>query len=266
MEDLFNMKLTMQGRLSECCLLSFRVPQGQVRHILPPGLNLATRGDWAFWNVVLCTVEKMRPLAFPRGAGFTYNHVAYRLMVECELRNHSRLQGLYFARSDADDRLMATMGNCMTDFRFHQSSILLCRAKEGETFEGEVISQDGKAGLQLKAKIAVNHDAPPPSPIFKSPTERREFLKYQPVGLSVASDGTEAHLAEVMRDENDWVEKELQITHFTSQFLAPYDIQLEQAIQIAPLDYRWKLGRVLPLHKATHPKRLSRSMEEAWTL
>ena len=49
----------MVGRLSHCVLLSYRTPTDSVRGLLPPGLELRTHNGFAFWNIVVCRVERM---------------------------------------------------------------------------------------------------------------------------------------------------------------------------------------------------------------
>jgi len=41
------MNLTMTGRLCDCALMSFGTPADSVRHLVPDGLELITRGDRA---------------------------------------------------------------------------------------------------------------------------------------------------------------------------------------------------------------------------
>jgi hypothetical protein len=117
--------ITMTGRLSSCVLLSYRTPAAHVRHLVPPPLELVTRGPWAFWNVVACRVERMRPRGAPRWAGVCYHHVAYRLLVRAPgLGPDGRdLEGLYFVRSDADHSLITRGGNVASDFQFHRAEI-----------------------------------------------------------------------------------------------------------------------------------------------
>src|SRR5258705_13594760 len=121
-----NLNLTAAGRLSECLLLSYRTPAESVRRLVPPGLELVTRGPFAFWNVVACTVDRMRPAGLPGCCGVSYHHVAYRLHVQAHAGNgEGTLRGLYFVRSDADSGLVGRLGNLFTDFRFHPADVEL---------------------------------------------------------------------------------------------------------------------------------------------
>ena len=109
-----NITINATGRLSECLLLAYRTPAQNVRHLVPRGLELDTVGDYAFWNVVACTVQDMRPSLLPAACGVDYHHVAYRLYVKGHVAGEDNgagdaggadsrtLRGLYFVRSDRD--------------------------------------------------------------------------------------------------------------------------------------------------------------------
>ena len=78
--------------------------------------------------------------------------------------------------------------------------------------------------------------------------EREAVLKYRPLGLSSGRDGR-LKLAEALRDEEKWREAPVEVltAHWGFfQHLGQGDLHLERAIRVAPVDYRWRLGRWLP--------------------
>ena len=230
------MTLTMVGRLSECLLLAYRVEAGAVRALVPPGLELVTCAGHAFWNVVACRVERMRPPGLPKVLGLSYNHVAYRLYVRA---TSCRVDGLYFVRSDADSRLISVAGNLMTDFRFHPSTITL--SADGPRVNCTV------RGHSADADVMVDNDSPPPSLAtnspFGSPEEAARFLKYRPVAMSVSRRGW-LKLTTVHRHEPDWHERRVRVVKDHLPFLDRFGPRhLELATRVEPLDYRWVLGK-----------------------
>ena len=241
------MKLTMVGRLDECLLLAYRTPVESVRHLVPAGLELLTRGPFAFWNVVACLVQRMRPTGTPAALGLTYHHIAYRLYVRCRTAHNGTLDGLYFVRSDADNTLVSRLGNLLSDFRFHHSTISL-RADDG----GVTLRVRGQGDPQGDADLCVasgqQGDPRPqlaPGSPFSSVEEAATFLKYRPLGLSSADNGRRIRLAEVFRDESGWRETPVSVTGTRWSFfenLGQSDIFLETATRVAPIDYRWRLG------------------------
>lgn len=230
----------MTGRLTDCLLLAFRFPSERARVILPPELEPVTHKGWAFWNVVACKVERMRPLGVPPWLGLTYCHVAYRIYARARTGAGHWLEGLYFVRSDADQRLICFVGNLLTSFRFHPAAVCLstgdhCRA---------AVTANG-ADAWFEAEPDPQPDAPPGS-CFESLDEARSFCKYQPMGLSVGRG--RLHLAEVRRHEADWRETLLKVRCADFEFLRAHgEFALEIASLASPLEYRWRLGQSVPL-------------------
>ena len=122
------MQLTLQGRLADTLLLTYRTPAESVRALLPEGLELVQRGPWAFWSVVCCKVEHLRPGGLPAALGASFHHVAYRLRVQAMTASAEVIDGLYFTHSDADAPLPVlfdALGNKLTDLRLHPAAIAM---------------------------------------------------------------------------------------------------------------------------------------------
>jgi hypothetical protein len=263
-----NFTITTTGRLAACLLLSYRTPAHLVRHLVPRGLDLVTRGGFAFWNVVACRVEAMRPAGLPACCGVSYNHVGYRLHVQARADNGAApLRGLYFVRSDADSALVGGLGNLLSDFHFHPADVELSSDKgvltlavqghdeEHDPRDGEGLGDAADAIVRVAVDGAGDGSsplAPPPGSPCQSAADAERVLKYAPLGLSVDLDGRYVKLAEVLRDEAAWSEKPVRVIESHFRFfdrlgLGREDVQLERATRVAPIDYRWKLGRRIAL-------------------
>ena len=261
------LNLTTAGRLAECLLLSYRTPAAPARGLLPRGLELVTRGGFAFWNVVASRVEHMRPAGLPEWCGVSYHHVAYRLHVQAQAANgDGTLRGLYFVRSDADSGVVGTLGNCLTDFRFHRADVELSngngvltlavrgRNEQPDPRDGEPAGDVGDA----IARVAVETGdagaslAPPPGSPFATAADAERVLKYAPLAMSVDLDGRYLKLVEVLRDEAAWSERPVRVLESHFRFfdtlgLERQDVQLERATRVTPLEYRWRMGRRVAL-------------------
>jgi hypothetical protein len=232
-------KLTMLGRITDCFLLAYRTPLSTVRDLVPPPLELITHRGYAFWNIVLCRVENMRPSLAPKLCGMSYHHVAYRLYVRARTASGQLLDGLYFVRSDADSRFVSLGGNVMTDFQFHPALIDVTR--HGPEQRWCVQSRDGVGDASI---LIANATPTRPASIFDSEKSAADFLKYRPRGLSVAF--PRLRIAEVFRDESRWLEEEVDIREAHWRFfnsIGQNNLALERATRVAPIDYRWRLGR-----------------------
>lgn len=269
--------LTTTGRLSECLLLSYRTPAQAVRHLVPDGIDLLTLDGWAFWNVVACEVENMRPAGVPSCFGVTYRHVAYRLYVKATPAIGEPLRGLYFVRSDADSRLVGRFGNALTDFRFHPANVELAarngvltlavqgrHSAPGAGADGipEGVRPPALVGDAADALVRVEtteaaaaeaaHFVSPGSP-FRTAADAAQFLTYCPLGLSTDLDGKWLKLAEVVRDASAWRENPVRVAEAHFRFferMGQADVHLERATRLAaPIEYRWRLGRRLPVSR-----------------
>lgn len=242
------MTLTMAGRIDRCALFAFRMRAGRVRHLVPEELELVTHDGWAFWNVVVCHVDRMRPAGLPPWTGLSYHHAAYRLHVRARGGDGRVIEGLYFVRSDADGLLIGRMGNLVTDFRFHRARIRLDANDDRMTID---VHPRGGAGARM-AIDARSMDEPvlAPDSCFHTTDEAAHFLTYRPIGLSADPHRRRVRLAEVIRDETQWVETPLRVERGRWSFFDQFGegtAHLERATRVAPVDYRWRLGHAVPM-------------------
>jgi hypothetical protein len=230
--------LTMQGTLRHCWLFTYREAEASVRSLVPPELRLVARGGFAFWNVVCCRVEALRPAPLPAWVGLDYWHVAYRLYVETQT-DEGPVQGLYFLRSDCDRALIAAAGNLLTRYRFHHAAI-------------EVAVEEGAVEIRIdppgaRARVTVARRTAPAlaqgSP-FSTLEEAGRELKYQPFGLSVPRRGA-VNVVAIQRDENAWVSTLRHVEHAEWDFFKERDVAPEVCYDVMPIRYRWHRGRPL---------------------
>ena len=240
--------IEMRGLLAPCLLLTYRVGADAVRGLLPCGLALSTFRGWAFWNVVLCRVSAMRPRGAPRCLGVDYSHVAYRLHARAVAADGRELDGLYFVRSDADRAWLARAGNLVTDLRFEKSRIAW--AGNDQTMTVRVSnSPTGRGDADVIVRPGA-YTLPPGDSCFDSPRSASAFLKYRPLGLATDRTGCRLRLTEVLRNERDWRERPVAVERARFAFfdrLKMPAMHLERAVTVAPIAYRWRLGRSLPL-------------------
>jgi Uncharacterized conserved protein (COG2071) len=238
------MKLEMVGRLDECFLLSYGIDPAQAAGLVPAGLELITCRGAAFFNIVICHVDRMRARFTPRALGVTYWHIAYRVQVRATLADDRPIEGLYFLRSDIDRPLFGFIGNRLTDFHFHAARVRFSNDDEA-AWRLRVEPTAGDALASLAVRRAASNSLAPGSP-FASLEERERVLKYAPFGLSVSNSGQCLRVAEVIRDEALWREEPVEVEAADWSYprsLGLRDLRLERATRVAPIDYRWRIGR-----------------------
>lgn len=219
--------ITMKGRLDRCWLFTFRSPEAEARAFVPSPLALVTREGQAFWNVVVCRVEAMRPRGLPGFLGMGYWHVAYRLHVR-----HREEEGLTFVRSDCDSGLMAWMGNLMTDFRFHSGAVEVQEDRDWLRIGIDVPGAGAEATLRRGTARLPKHS------LFGSLGEASAFLKYKPRGFSVGKDG-QVRVVRIVRDESAWRARPVEIVSQEWAFFKGMRVTPEICTEVDPIAYQW---------------------------
>lgn len=230
--------LTMVGKLDRCWLFTYRTPVEQVRKLLPYPLELVTHANYAFWNVVVCHVNAMRPKHFPAFVGVDYWHLAYRLYARFPLAQGKTIEGLYFVRSECDHRLMALAGNLLTNFRFHLARLSV--KQDQEELEIRLESPDAPACARLLPGLAPEYN---PHSAFASLEEAAIFLKYKSYGISVEKSG-KINVVHITRDEAAWRSRLVRVVAANWAFFHHQEIAPEICYEVEPIFYQWDRGRV----------------------
>jgi hypothetical protein len=230
---------TVQGKIEHCWLFTWRTPIAAAATFLPAPLELVTHGDFAFWNVVICRINGMRPKGFPRFCGFNYWHIAYRLHAKVRLADNRTIEGLYFVRSDCDRRLMSLVGNCLTDFRFHPAAVRVANTVGIVQAEIDTESASARVHLDLEKPGKLSPGSP-----FASVDEAAAFLKYKPFALAPTASGAVNVLA-VHRAESAWRHRIVHVGHSEWEFFRGKDATPEICFAVDPIEYEWRRGEVL---------------------
>lgn len=229
--------LTMVGLLRNCWLFAYGTPVEEARRLLPASLEPVVYGGAAFWNVVVCRIEGMRPKGVPPIVGFDYWHVAYRLYVRFRTKTGEPIEGLYFLRSDCDSRLMAAAGNLVTDFNFN-----VARIRIDETAEATQLTVESPTA---PVQVLLNGNVPsrPADSVFKDGTAAAAALKYKPFGISILPDGN-ANIVRIIREESAWVAHEQNVVSATWGYFHDKKVRFEGCYRVDPIQYQWNRGEI----------------------
>lgn len=230
--------LTLRAHLPHCWLFTWRTPEAAARALLPAPLEPVTHRGFAFWNVVVCQMQGLRPAPLPAEIGIGYWHIAYRLHARARLESGDIAEGLYFVRSDCDRRLVAAAGNLLTRFRFHTANVSV--QIEEKSVDGKIAVPGASAHFRLR-------DQPPPgltpgSP-FASLEGAAEFLKYKPCALAPAGP-KRVEIVRVRRNESAWRYRVVTIKESAWEFFTGHDVAPEICYAIEPIDYEWARGEL----------------------
>jgi hypothetical protein len=232
--------ITMRGTITRCWLFTYQTPATEAQTFLPSHLELVMHEGCAFWNIVVCRIESMRPKPVAGWLGVHYWHVAYRLYVRFHPRSGPPVEGLHFLRSDCDSRLIAVAGNLMTDFNFHTAPVVVYEDRDAIAID--VKSPDMPAQAILRPQVPAQL---PSHSAFSSLDEATAFLKYKPRGISVESSGT-ANIVQIVRQEEAWLSKLVSVENAQWSFFRGKNVRPEICYQVNPIRYQWNRGRIVP--------------------
>jgi hypothetical protein len=232
--------LTMRGTLTRCWLFTYQTPIAAVLPLLPRNLELVTHRECAFWNVVVCRIQSMRPSHFPPWTGINYWHVAYRLYVRFHPASGAPIEGLYFLRSDCDNKLIAISGNIVTDFNFHTAGVRVQEQDDAVAINIEATDAPAQVRLQLQMPPQLSSDS-----AFDSLDKAAAFLKYKPCGISVDAAGN-ANIVRIVREENAWRSRLVTVEDAQWSFFKDKNVRPEICYQVEPVEYQWNRGRNVP--------------------
>ncbi|MEM0897985.1 MAG: DUF2071 domain-containing protein [Verrucomicrobiota bacterium] len=232
------------GTLAKCWLFTFREPAESAATLLPEPLELIVRDGFAFWNVVVCELEAMRPAGFPVAAGMKCRQVGYRLYARWR-PNGLPIDGLYFLRSDCDSGVMTLAGNALTDFKFHHAKIDF---EEGGALDRIDVQTRGghvEATIDRQTPPALGEGSP-----FDSLYEAKAVLAYKPAALApVDQDGV--RVLSITRDDAAWNSQLVHTPETRFEFLENRpEIAPEICYEVAPINYRWNAARTV--RRLTH--------------
>jgi hypothetical protein len=131
----------------------------------------------------------------------------------------------------------------LTDFRFHAARVL--SENDDSTLRARVEAMTGGATASLVVRPNASDSLAAGSP-FVSLEERERVLKYATFGLSLSMSKPYVRVTEVIRNEALWEEEavEVEVADWSyPRSLGLSDSRLVRATRIAPIDYRWRIGR-----------------------
>jgi uncharacterized protein YqjF (DUF2071 family) len=136
----------MRTVFRDCVLVNFAIDPAVMRGLLPAPIEPAIHDGAAYLSIVIARMDRMRPVFVPRRLGITYDQVVYRVVVR-----HRGEPGVFFLRSDANNRLMCLAGNALTFFRFNHADIEY-------RMDGEILHVDVRPPPDHCADIRASYD------------------------------------------------------------------------------------------------------------
>lgn len=228
--------LSMKTVFRRCLLVNFAIDKKVLQALLPEGIEADLHEGKAFLSIVIADMEKMRPSFLPWIFGISYNQIVYRAVVRV---NGER--GVYFLRSDADNRFMSMMVNWLTFFRFHYSKMKWNR--DGDVMPFRLKSAPlGQADIEAQFHLEKGQDRLPRTSRFASLSEAKTFLVELYSAFAVDAKGRPTR---VRIERSDWdlrlVSDEKAVYRFM-QGGGPFPLgsaEIDSCFYVEDLPYYW---------------------------
>jgi uncharacterized protein YqjF (DUF2071 family) len=238
--------IPIEAHFQECLTLTYALPAGVLRPLLPPGLELETFNGYGFVAVALVQANSLRPAGLPKLVGQDFFLAGYRVFTRFRTPDGHILRGLHILRSDANRALMVAGGNLLTHYNYHR-----CRARiesSNRHITVAVVTSDRAADLDLTGDSL--HPTLPPGSPFPSWRVARRFagpllftFDYEPETHSIIA---------IKGMRTNWKPAPMSVdvrrlSFFERPpFLGSTPI-LAAAFRISDIEYRWERGVRYPL-------------------
>lgn len=123
MNRLKRLPITYSGALHEVKLINFSVALDEVLPHVPKGLKVRDFDGRAIISMVNVSLKNMRPKGLPGWACFSYQHLAFRLLVDDSDCNNGTCKGIYFLQSFSNKPWIVWSGSLLTHYRLGHAQI-----------------------------------------------------------------------------------------------------------------------------------------------
>lgn len=228
----------VQAFFESSLVITYAVPAGELRRLIPECLELDTYNDQAFIAVAMVRAQDLRPKGFPRFAGSDFFLLGFRIFVRYTTTQGKRLRGLYILRSETDKRKMAWLGNFFTRYSYTLTDISFTR-KAGTI---KIFSRN--SGLDIEVDISRREPSLPAGSPFRDWKEARRFAGPLPFTFSYQPASREVLIVEGVRE--NWIPAPVEVIRANVGFIEQKGfagIMPANAFIIENIPYHWKKGR-----------------------
>lgn len=227
-------------------VVTYALPPHVLRPLLPRGLTLDTWGDGesacGFLAIAMVQTERLRPKGWPALLGQRFFLSGYRIFARLPRPGRPSLRGLRILRSDTDRRLMVSLGNLFTHYRYSLARVTVRRAAERITVD--VSTPGSEADWHVEADLTPVTSLPEESP-FQSLADARRFAG--PLPHTFDADVDPMKVLVVRGERETWDPRPVRILAHRSTFLAGPAFagttpRLANAFYLENVPYSWRPG------------------------
>ena len=220
-------------------VLTYAVPVNELKHLLPPPLQLDTLNDkYGFVAVAMVKTKGLRPKGYPAFMGNDFILTGYRMFVRYTDSRGKRRRGLYILKSETDKKKMAFMGNMLTHYNYSKKDI------KYKTENGIVSAQIKESDFDIEVDVN-SEDVPLPqgSP-FADWKEARRYAGPLPFTFTCKPETKQVLIIEGVRE--NWVPRPVKVNNAKVGFIESMGFKnavLANAFIVENIPYYWQKGR-----------------------
>lgn len=221
-------------------VLTFAVPEGQLKSLIPPCLELETINDkWAFIAIAVVKTKSLRPKGFPTFFGNDFTLVGYRLFVSLTNSKGKRLRGLYILKSETDKKRMEILGNLFTHYNYTTTDVKIVKQS------GYIEVNSLESGLQISIDESQETVALPIDSPFSDWKEARRFAGPLPFTFNYNERTHQVLTIQGIREK--WIPRPVKVIKNKIPYLRELglkDVVLANAFILQDIPYNWKKGKM----------------------
>jgi uncharacterized protein YqjF (DUF2071 family) len=245
---------TVQTCWIDAVSINYAVDPTALQRLLPPPLAPEIWKGSAWVQVLMSSLRDLRPQGLGALFGVSFYQVSYRAAVTYSDGGGAPRRGGYFVRSETNHPVMRTVGNALSEFKFHDFGLAeMVMLRDGDRLVLGVEPEAARPGGRIFGKLDTRPlAAAPPGSVWGSLEELHEPLVECYDALGVDEEAGWLYVLTIDRDpwQARFVQPEqLYCEYFDSGALGGGAARLDSILHLRECAYRWR-----PLRRERLPR------------
>lgn len=239
-----SLPFTVETTWRECLCFNYLVEPEALRAVLPPVLEPVLKDGRGLLSVAAASLGNLRPRGLPEITGQSFCHVTYRVVASFENAAGQQHVGYDFAASLTNNRLMAKVGNSVTEFKFHRFDVGdISFLRRGQELVLGADSADPATKLVASVDLADASETPVQATAFRDRAELDALVidHADAFGCPPGAD----HVYVLTIDRDPWryrflPPRNLYLGYVDGHPIAAKDAVLDSVLHCSNVGYRWQ--------------------------
>jgi hypothetical protein len=238
---------------SHSLVLTYALPEGVLRPLLPPGLDLDCFEQWGFVAIALVQTHGLKPAFLPGALGQNFFLSGYRIFSKFPTtagvnNKPATLRGLRILRSDTDKPFMALAGNLLTHYNYHLAKVEVSQQQSALSIK--ITTPNAEADLEVSAELSSAPASLPEGSPFSDMETAKHFAGPLPFTFDYEKQTNSIIVIKGVRKQ--WNPQPVRVdvsrlTFFDREEFRGCEPILANAFHVQNIPYSWKRGRRVQL-------------------